>query len=109
MATEPKTPNYTEAMTARLLEQYAANGNAGLDALAAELGKTKRSVISKLVREGVYVATPKAAAQPRDEGPTKKELLNELEALSFSVEGFEGATKSAISRLISLVRESQEA
>lgn len=104
-----KAPNYTEAMVERLLEVYATFGNAGLETIAEELGKTKRSVISKLVREGVYVAPQKAAAQPKDEGPSKKEMLIELESLSFSVEGLEGATKAAIARLIEYVKESQEA
>ena len=59
---------------------------------------------SKLVREGVYVAKPKVAAK-RDMGPTKKELLKDLEATGFEVAGFEGATKEAIVRLIGTLRE----
>lgn len=104
MADQEKVPNYTEAMVTSMLEQYAELGNAGLETIAASLGKTKRSVISKLVREGVYVATPKPVRQAVDTGPTKKEMLRELESLSFNVEGFEGATKAAIQRILDLVQ-----
>ena len=58
------------------------------------------SVRSKLVREGVYVAQPKATARKSDE-PTKKELLNELETVyPFDVNGLTGATKDAIKDLL---------
>ena len=63
--------------------------------------RSVRSVRSKLVREGVYIAPPKATAAKRDNGPTKKELLNQLEELApFPVDGFVGATKDAIKLLI---------
>jgi hypothetical protein len=47
----------------------------------------------------VYVAKPKVASK-KVQGPTKKELLRDLENLEFDVTGFEGATKDAIERLI---------
>ena len=63
--------------------------------------RSVRSVRSKLVREGVYVAATKAVVSPRPPGPTKKELLNQLEELApFPVDGFVGATKDAIKLLI---------
>jgi hypothetical protein len=37
------------------------------------------------------------------EGPSKKELLREIEAKGFDTAGFEGATKIALSRLLGLV------
>ena len=37
------------------------------------------------------------------QGPTKKELLRDLESTGFEVAGFEGATKEAITRLIAMV------
>ena len=89
--------NYTAEMTAAIVDQYQ-NG-ASVDEIATDIGKSVRSVRSKLVREGVYVAKAKPAAK-RENGPTKKELLIELEATGFDVNGFEGATKDAIMRLI---------
>jgi len=89
--------NYTAEMTAAIVDQYQAG--VSVDEIATDIGKSVRSVRSKLVREGVYVAKAKPAAK-RDNGPTKKELLIELEATGFDVNGFEGATKDAILRLI---------
>lgn len=102
-----KAPNYTEAMVETMTTMYAELGNDGLEQIAETIGRSKRSVISKLVREGVYAATVKAAATPKDTGPTKKELLRELESLSFSPEGFDNASKSAIQRLIAFVQDAQ--
>jgi hypothetical protein len=102
---EPKV-NYTESMVARMLELYAELGNEGIEAIARELGKPVRSVRSKLVREGAYVAPTKPAKVERDEGPTKKELLAELRTLmpGFDTDGLNGATKDAISAVIALAR-----
>ena len=90
--------NYTPEMTAAMVENYQSGMTVA--EIANDIGKSVRSVRSKLVREGVYVAKPKAAGMPRATGPTKKELLKSLEATGFDVAGFEGATKDAIVRLI---------
>ena len=97
-----KTTNYSPEMVDSLVAMYEELGNDGLDQIAAEMDKTVRSVRSKLVREGVYVASPKKAAA-KQEGPSKKEILREIESNGFDVSGFEGATKAALSRLISVV------
>ena len=91
--------NYTPELSATIIEQYQA----GTDVadIAASIDKSIRSVRSKLVREGVYVATPKATST-REQGPTKKEILRDLEGTGFDVSGFEGATKDAIMRLIAM-------
>ena len=99
--TVTKTPNYTEEMTAEILEQYSSGVD--LDAIAESVGKTVRSVRSKLVREGVYVAQPKQTAAKR-EGPTKKELLRDIETAGMEATGFEGATKDARARLLGVVQ-----
>ena len=93
-----KAQNYTPEMTAQIVEQYQAG--VSVEDLAASIEKSVRSVRSKLVREGVYVAQPKATARKSDE-PTKKELLNELETVyPFDVNGLTGATKDAIKDLL---------
>ena len=89
--------NYSAEMTASIIEQYQAGVE--VEAIADSIEKSVRSVRSKLVREGVYVAKPKAKST-KVMGPTKKELLKDLEATGFDVAGFEGATKDAIERLI---------
>ena len=99
-----KAANYTAEMVDSMIEMYNEVGNDGLDDIADTLGKTVRSVRSKLVREGVYVASPKKTAAKQD-GPSKKEILREIEAQGFDVTGFEGATKAALTRLISVVAQ----
>jgi hypothetical protein len=106
MTATPKV-NYTEAMVAQMLEMYQ-DGQA-VEAIAEALGKPKRSVISKLVREGAYVAPEKPAPKAKDEGPTKKELLRDLEATGFDVTGLEPATKDAITRVLNMVQATQVA
>ena len=95
----PAAPNYTTEMTALVVDQYQ-NGTSVED-ISEMVTRSVRSVRSKLVREGVYVAAVKPTAAARDNGPTKKELLIQLEAVApFPVDGFVGATKDAIKSLI---------
>jgi|TARA_B110000444_G_scaffold110171_1_gene104071 hypothetical protein len=55
-----RAKNYTDEMVAQMTEAYVANpSRETVEALASEMGKTVRSVIAKLSREGVYVAQPK--------------------------------------------------
>tara|TARA_R100001443_G_C3308219_1_gene167058 strand:+ start:406 stop:723 length:318 start_codon:yes stop_codon:yes gene_type:complete len=55
-----RAKNYTDEMVAKMTEAYVANPTREtVEALATEMGKTVRSIIAKLSREGVYVAQPK--------------------------------------------------
>ena len=55
-----KSVNYTDEMVNAMTEQYVANPTREtVDSLANEFGKTTRSIIAKLSREGVYVAQPR--------------------------------------------------
>ena len=56
-----KTPNYTQAQVAQITEAY--NSGQAIDEIADAVGKSVRSVRSKLVREGVYVAKPKTSSK----------------------------------------------
>ena len=52
--------NYTEEMVVSMTEQYNANPTREtVDSLAQEFGKTTRSIIAKLSREGIYKAQPR--------------------------------------------------
>ena len=103
-STSTKTVNYTADQVAKAIEMYQELGNEGLENIADSIGKSVRSVRSKLVREGVYVATPKKTAS-KQEGPSKKEILRDIEAKGFDVAGFEGATKMALTRLLGVVAQ----
>ena len=58
--TKPTPTNYTEAQTAQLVADYQAG--VAVEAIAAALGKTTRSVVAKLSREGVYKTKAKATS-----------------------------------------------
>lgn len=91
--------NYTEDMTAIAVTDYQAG--VPIEDIALTLDKSVRSVRSKLVREGVYIAQEKPMSSKKDNTPSKKELLLELKRVApFEVDGFEGATKTAITTLL---------
>ena len=49
--------NYTDEMVSTMVDQYTATPTrVTVDSLAQEFGKSARSIIAKLSREGVYVA-----------------------------------------------------
>jgi len=96
---DAKKVNYTPELTAQIVSDYQAG--TPVDEIADTIGKSVRSVRSKLVREGVYVAKEKVATRTIV-GPTKKELLRSLEG-HLDTRGFEGATKEALTRLIGIV------
>ena len=82
-AIRPK--NYTDEMVASMTAQYEANPTRDtVDALAAEMGKSVRSVIAKLSREGVYVAQPKVT-KSGEPVVRKQELVSEV-ASHFGIE-----------------------
>lgn len=91
---------WTENEVNTLVEGYdPAKNDESVEALMESLNRTKRQVIGKLVHMGVYVAPEKPKAQPKDEGPTKSEILADVAKLGFETEGFEGATKAALTRM----------
>lgn len=101
-ASPNKNVNYTPEMLDTLFSMYDELGNEGLEDIAEALDKPIRSIRSKLVREGVYIPSAKSPNN-KINGPSKKELLRDIEAEGFDVSGFEGATKTALSRLLGIV------
>lgn len=87
--------NYTELDTAFMVEKYSAEPTMEtVQYLAEKLGKTTKSIIGKLSREGVYkraVYTSKSGELPI----TKVELVNNIaENLGIEVENLLGLEKS---------------
>jgi len=112
-ATKEVKVNYTDEMVEKILTMYGELGNDGIDAIAAAVGRPVRSVRAKLVREGAYKAPVKGPKAEKDEGPTKKELLNTLDGLGVlsadTVTGLNGATKGAIADVIAFIEAAQAA
>jgi len=95
--------NYTEEQTAYLVMKYVENPNMDtVQELAEIFGKTTKSIIGKLSREGVYkraVYTSKSGEAP----VTKVELVNNIaENLGIEVENLLGLDKSPKSALKTL-------
>ena len=71
--------NYTDEMVASMTEQYKANPTREtVDELANTLGKTTRSIIAKLSREGVYIAQPRTT-KSGEPVVAKAELVSAIE------------------------------
>ena len=65
-----KTPNYTQEQTLELVQKYKAGTS--VEDLANLMGRSTRSVVAKLSREGVYQSKQKAQAAVR---VTKLDLI----------------------------------
>ena len=85
-----KTVNYTPEQTAHLVANYKAGET--VEALATMFGKTTRSVVAKLSREGVYTAKSKASGVARVK---KSELVDRIATLcGASPEAFDSLEKA---------------
>lgn len=90
-----KIANYSAEQVEAIVAGYKA-GEA-VEVLAVKVGKSVRSVVAKLSREGVYVAKAKAAGAGK---VTKADLIEKI-AAKFGVESekldsLEKATKEAL-------------
>ena len=100
-----KTPNYTPEMTAAIVAAYMLDPTKETVAdLAAEFGKTSRSIVAKLSREGVYKKAEyvaKNGAKPE----TKEAKVARIAALvgvaAEKMGGLEAATKTALDLILS--------
>ena len=85
---------YTPEQTSQMLEQFATG--ASVEAIATSVGKSVRSVIAKLSREGVY----KAKARDTSTRVTKAQLVAAIAAKydvsAEKLESLEKASKEAL-------------
>ncbi len=98
--------NYTAEQTAMAVEAYKASPTqATVEALATQLGKTARSVVAKLSKEGVYKSRAKEAGK-RD--MLKSEMVAEIAELLGKneevVESLEKATGPALMAVLTALR-----
>jgi len=71
--------NYTEAQVATIVEEYSSKpSRVTVERLAKEMGKTNRSIIAKLSREGVYIA-PKPATKSGLPIVRKSDIVKRIE------------------------------
>lgn len=108
MTTATKNVNYTDEQTASLKAQYAEGVT--VEALAKAFGKTTRSVVAKLSREGVYKA--KEYVSKTGEKPIAKEALVEEIAKALATDseklgGLEKANKAALQMILAGLQKAE--
>ena len=106
-----KVLSYTPEQTLHVVEAYTASPTAAtVEALATELGKTAKSVIAKLSREGVYVAKVKEAGKRE---MLKSEMVAEIATLvgktDEQLESLEKATGPALMAVLEALRAAKAA
>lgn len=98
-----KTVNYTPEMTTTVVEGYKAGET--VEALAEKVGRTVRSVIAKLSKEGVYASAEKAAGK---RAMLKSEMVAaiaaEIGASEEALESLEKATGPALMAVLKALR-----
>ena len=103
--------NYSDEMVAKMTETYEAEPTMDtVKVLAREFGKTTRSIIAKLSREGVYKAQPRTT-KTGEPVVQKKELVMEIATvlgvdeanITSLVKATKGDLKNLLNRLSELV------
>jgi len=99
-----RTPNYTDEMVDAMVADYQDNPTKDTVAkLASEFNKTTRSIVAKLVREGVYVAAPRVT---KTGAPVvrKSELVAQIQdQLGILLPSLEKASKQDLEILASAI------
>lgn len=98
--------NYTEEMVNEMTAAYTENPTREtVDALAEQFGKTTRSIIAKLSREGVYVAQPRTT-KSGEPVVSKAELVSTIAAhFDIEVPTLVKAGKQDLQRLVDAISQ----
>lgn len=98
-----KPVNYTPEQTTDLVNQYKAGTS--LEQLSESFGKSVRSIVAKLSREGVYEPKSRATGTQR---VTKQDMVTEiaqwLDREHFEVVSLEKASHEVLSLLVEKIR-----
>lgn len=99
-----KVANYTPEMTEALKAGYAEGK--GVEALATEFGKTVRSVVAKLAKEGVYKAKDKTAGKREMlKSEMVAEISKEIGVSEEVLESLEKATGTALMAVLKALKD----
>lgn len=101
--------NYSKEMTAELVKVYVENPTRDTVAkLAESYGKSEKSVIGKLSKEGVYIRsvyTTKTGEKPVTKSEIVQELAEKLELNATDLEGLEKSPKASLKILLEAICE----
>ena len=99
-----RTPNYTDEMVNAMVADYQDNPTKDtVEKLASEFNKSTRSIVAKLVREGVYVAAPRVT---KTGAPVirKSEIVTQIQdQLGVELLTLEKASKADLERLLAAI------
>ena len=98
--------NYTEEMVSEMTTAYTENPTRDtVDALAQQFGKTTRSIIAKLSREGVYQAQPRTT-KSGEPVVAKAELVAQIsEHFGIELPTLAKAGKQDLQRLVDAISQ----
>lgn len=106
-----KAPNYTAEQTAAIVSAYVADSTAEtVEALAKQFGKTARSIIAKLSREGVYKAkeyTTKKGEKPVKKDDTADAIGKILGLTEGEADSLAKANKTALTKIFAALANSK--
>ena len=96
-----KTVNYTQDQVEKLVVAYQSGQS--VESIADSLGKSVRSVVAKLSREGVYQA--KSYVSKTGERPVKKDIVadqiaNILQLTEAEADSLTKANKTALNKIL---------
>ena len=98
-----KTPNYTPEQVQHMVEQYVLGTS--VEQIAEAMGKSVRSIVAKLSREGVYQPKTRAVQGAR---VTKSQLVEQISQLvgkpSEQMESLEKANQDVLVALLEHMR-----
>jgi len=106
-----KAPNYTPEQNAKMVADYqAAPAKETVESIAQALGKTVRSVVAKLSKEGVYQA--KVYVSKTGEKPVKKDAHADaigavLKLTEAETESLTKANKTALVKIFAALANSK--
>lgn len=110
MATE-KTVNYTAEQTAAMVFAYTAKPErATVEGIAAEMGKSFRSIVAKLTREGVYkkaVYVSKTGEKVVKKDETADAIGAILRMTEAETESLTKANKTALAKIFAALANSK--
>ena len=93
-----KVENYSAEVTTSLVNGYTVE-NKTVEALAAEFGKSVKSVVAKLVREGVYKSKEVVKSKRVTKADLVAKVAKDLGLAGDTLESLEKATHEALEAL----------
>lgn len=100
--TEATKTNYTPEQTATLVAGYQAG--ASVEALATQLGKSTRSIVAKLSREGVYQAKSKATVARVKKADLVDAIANRIGVAPETFDSLEKANHEVLEAILDNLR-----